>query len=65
MKLKLFIILLVSSIIGKSQTDKIQIITVVEIIIDNKGELTEQGKKHKATKDAEKSQTKLDLDSEE
>jgi hypothetical protein len=50
---------------GVIQIVKNEVITVVEIIINNKGELTEQGKKHKAYKESEKRQTKLDLDSEE
>jgi len=50
---------------GVIQIVKNEVTTVIEIIIDNKSELTEQGKKHKASKEAQKNQTKLDLGTEE
>lgn len=50
---------------GIIQIVKSEVVTVIEIILNNVSELTEQGKKHKALKEAEKKQTKLDLDTEE
>jgi len=50
---------------GIIQIVKNEVSTVIEIIVDNTIEVTEQGKKHKALKEAEKQQTKLDLDSED
>lgn len=51
--------------IGVVQIFKNEVLTVIEIILNNMSEITEQGKKHKALKEAEKNQTKLDLGSEE